>query len=214
MATIHFLKGTYYGKLGDTIGQRRGNTSIVRPYVKPVQPNTPAQLAARARFTDATHFANFAMRLNAGVPAFRKTGHTERGLRQQAADFALRNGATGYLATPLYPLGYTPNCICNDIALIAGGYGNRGQLTSTIWATDLNRRGQMMAMVYTDTNGRTDAVKITQAHMHRNSVYINWAMPRDIAPNTTFCIMGASYEDNEYDGVSLTIPPMLMYYSL
>lgn len=214
MAIIHFLKGTYYGKLGDTIGQRRGNTSIVRPYVKPVQPNTPAQLAVRARFADATRLVNFAMRLNANAPAFHKTGCTEQGLRQQAADLALRNGATGYLATPLYPIGYTPNYICNDIALISGGYGNRGQLTSTIWALAPNRRGQMMAMIYTNTAGRTDAIKITQAHMHTSSNFINWAIPQDIAHNSTFCLMGASYDDNEYGGTSLTIPPMLLYYFL
>ncbi len=64
MAKQNFLAGGYIGKLGDTIGQRWKDKKIIRSYVKPRNPNTPAQQTARQQFALANKLAQQAMVIN------------------------------------------------------------------------------------------------------------------------------------------------------
>lgn len=64
MAKQNFLNGGYIGKLGNTVGQRWKDKKIVRTYVIPANPNTPAQQTARQQFATANKLAQQAMNIN------------------------------------------------------------------------------------------------------------------------------------------------------
>ena len=51
MAIQNFLSGGYYGKLGETVGQRWKNKRTIRSYVIPRNPRTEKQQAKRVRFS-------------------------------------------------------------------------------------------------------------------------------------------------------------------
>ena len=56
MGIINFLKGTYDGKVGATVGAKWKNKGTVRTYAVPANPNTPAQQTTRAGFAAISSF--------------------------------------------------------------------------------------------------------------------------------------------------------------
>ena len=64
MAIQNFLNGGYIGKLGQTVGQRWKDKKIIRTYVVPKNPNTPAQKQMREQFATANRLAQQAMTIN------------------------------------------------------------------------------------------------------------------------------------------------------
>lgn len=52
MGKLHFLNGAFYGKGGAFVGAKWKNLSTIRPYVKPENPNTPAQQTQRKHFRE------------------------------------------------------------------------------------------------------------------------------------------------------------------
>ncbi len=69
MGIINFLKGTYDGKVGATVGAKWKNKGIIRTYAIPANPNTPAQQSTRTGFAAISAFvalfADFIKRLTA-----------------------------------------------------------------------------------------------------------------------------------------------------
>lgn len=69
MGIMNFLKGTYNGKVGATVGSKWKNKGIIRTYAIPSNPNTPAQQTTRTGFAAISAFvalfADFIKRLTA-----------------------------------------------------------------------------------------------------------------------------------------------------
>jgi len=57
MGKLNLLKGSYTGKLGQTVGAKWKNLSTIRTYTKPAYTNTPAQMTIRKGFGELTSFA-------------------------------------------------------------------------------------------------------------------------------------------------------------
>ena len=108
MAKQNFIAGGYYGKLGETVGQRWKNIRTIRVYVIPHDPKTPAQLRQRAAFGDAVPYAQIAMRLNHGAPCWKFDGKTEWQARMGTATDRVKMGMSGSTVIPIFPDGYVP----------------------------------------------------------------------------------------------------------
>lgn len=108
MAKQNFLAGGYIGKLGDTIGQRWKDKKIIRSYVKPRNPNTPAQQTAREQFALANKLAQQAMVINGHQGIWDTSQKPEYAQRVGQAMRRIRLGYPEQDCIPLYPEGQSP----------------------------------------------------------------------------------------------------------
>lgn len=108
MAKQNFLAGGYIGKLGDTIGQRWKDKKIIRSYVKPRNPNTPAQQTARQQFAIANKLAQQAMVINGHQGIWDTSSKPEYAQRVGQAMRRIRLGYPEQDCIPLYPEGQSP----------------------------------------------------------------------------------------------------------
>lgn len=112
MAKQNFIGGGYYGKLGDTVGQRWKNKRTIRSYVIPRNPRTDVQQANRARFKNLVPFAQLGMSANKGATVFIKENMTEWQARMSACSYFNSLGYNELDLVPLYPADYvTPYVI-------------------------------------------------------------------------------------------------------
>ncbi|MEE0133141.1 MAG: hypothetical protein U0I22_04990, partial [Treponema sp.] len=109
MAKQNFLAGGYIGKLGDTIGQRWKDKKIIRSYVKPRNPNTPAQQTARQQFALANKLAQQAMVINGHQGIWDTSTKPEYAQRVGQAMRRIRLGYPEQDCIPLYPEGQAPS---------------------------------------------------------------------------------------------------------
>lgn len=108
MAKQNFLNGGYIGKLGNTVGQRWKDKKIVRTYVIPTNPNTPAQQTARQQFATANKLAQQAMNINGHTGVWDTSTKPEYSQRVGQAMKRLRLGYSEQDSLPLYPEGQSP----------------------------------------------------------------------------------------------------------
>lgn len=108
MAKQNFLNGGYIGKLGNTVGQRWKDKKIIRTYVVPANPNTPAQQTARQQFATANKLAQQAMIINGHTGVWDTSTKPEYSQRVGQAMRRLRLGYSEQDSLPLYPEGQSP----------------------------------------------------------------------------------------------------------
>ena len=108
MAKQNFLNGGYIGKLGNTVGQRWKDKKIVRTYVIPANPNTPAQQTARQQFATANKLAQQAMNINGHTGVWDTSTKPEYSQRVGQAMKRLRLGYPEQDCLPVYPEGQSP----------------------------------------------------------------------------------------------------------
>lgn len=106
MAKQNFIGGGYYGKLGDTVGQRWKNKRTIRSYVIPRNPRTDVQQANRARFKNLVPYAQLGMSANKGATVFIKENMTEWQARMSACSHFNSLGYNELDLVPLYPADY------------------------------------------------------------------------------------------------------------
>lgn len=106
MAKQNFIGGGYYGKLGDTVGQRWKNKRTIRSYVVPRNPRTDVQQANRARFKNLVPYAQLGMSANKGASVFIKENMTEWQARMSACSYFNSLGYNELDLVPLYPADY------------------------------------------------------------------------------------------------------------
>lgn len=106
MAKQNFISGGYYGKLGDTVGQRWKNKRTIRSYVIPRNPRTDVQQANRARFKNLVPYAQLGMSANKGATVFIKENMTEWQARMSACSYFNSLGYNELDLIPLYPADY------------------------------------------------------------------------------------------------------------
>jgi hypothetical protein len=56
MGTMNLLKANWYGKVGETVGAKWKDKSVIRTYAKPAYSDTPAQHVIRTGFGQMTKF--------------------------------------------------------------------------------------------------------------------------------------------------------------
>ena len=108
MAIQNFISGGYYGKLGQTVGQRWKNIRTIRSYVVPKDPKTQLQLNERSLFSKAVKFSQVANQANYKQTAFDTSANTLWALRMSAARNAISANKSELNLIPLYPLNF--NC--------------------------------------------------------------------------------------------------------
>jgi hypothetical protein len=114
MAIQDFLSGGFYGKIGDVVGQRWHNKRYIRAYVKPSNPNTPAQQRNRSLFAKANKLAQMAFNINKGDKAWNTAEKGEYSQRVGTAINRLKAGMSDTDALPLFPDGYIPDHTLTD----------------------------------------------------------------------------------------------------
>lgn len=117
MAIQNFLSGGYYGKLGQTIGQRWKNKRTVKSYAVPTNPRTEKQQANRGRFAYGVKLAQLAQAATYRSLLFSSESNTEWALRMSVAKNATDSGITGLDAVPLCPTGFVPKYLITNVIL-------------------------------------------------------------------------------------------------
>lgn len=107
MAIFNTLEGGYYGKLGQTVGQRWKNLRTLRTYVIPHNPRTPVQQANRGKFGGCVPYAQIAMQMNKKTTAFDTSKLTLWNCRMSTARALQSAEQTELNLIPLYPQGFS-----------------------------------------------------------------------------------------------------------
>lgn len=115
MAIQNFLSGGYYGKLGETVGQRWKNKRTIRSYVIPNNPRTEKQQANRGLFANAVSYAQMGLQMNYYATCFESEEFTHWNYRMRVARQLREKGLTGLDLIPLYPLSFTPPTLITDL---------------------------------------------------------------------------------------------------
>lgn len=115
MAKQNFIGGGYYGKLGDTVGQRWKNKRTIRSYVIPRNPRTDVQQANRARFKNLVPYAQLGMSANKGATVFIKENMTEWQARMSACSYFNSLGYNELDLVPLYPADYVAPYVISTV---------------------------------------------------------------------------------------------------
>lgn len=108
MAIQNFLSGGYYGKLGDTVGQRWKNKRTVRAYVIPANPRTEKQQKNRGNFGQCTAKAQIALQMNYNTTLFNSSSTSAWNVRMSTARNLQKDGEQNLNLIPLYPYSYVP----------------------------------------------------------------------------------------------------------
>lgn len=115
MAIQNFLSGGYYGKLGDTVGQRWKNKRTIRAYVIPSNPRTEKQQKNRGNFGQCTAKAQIALQMNYNTTLFNSTSSSAWNERMSTARNLQKDGEQNLDLIPLYPYSYAPTYLITDI---------------------------------------------------------------------------------------------------
>lgn len=119
MAVQNFIEGGFYGKLGQTVGQRWRNIRIIKAYTIPHNPRTPKQQAMRGLFAEAVESSQVSMMLNQGSPIFDVENNTSWGVRMASALARQKLGLTGFNLLPVIPKDFLPTFTANQIKLVS-----------------------------------------------------------------------------------------------
>lgn len=115
MAIQNFLSGGYYGKLGDTVGQRWKNKRTVRAYVIPANPRTEKQQKNRGNFGQCTAKSQIALQMNYNTTLFNSSSTSAWNVRMSTARNLQKDGEQNLNLIPLYPYSYIPTYTITEI---------------------------------------------------------------------------------------------------
>lgn len=118
MAVQNFLSGGYYGKLGNTVGQRWKNKRTIRAYVIPANPRTEKQQKNRGNFGECTAKAQLALQMNYNTTLFNSTTASAWNMRMSTARQLQKDGKQGLDLIPLCPISFTPTYVITDVSNI------------------------------------------------------------------------------------------------
>lgn len=117
MAIQNFLNGGFYGKLGDTIGERWKNKRTIKSYAVPSNPRTPKQMANRKTFGDAVPLAQFAKMCDQNSLMFTVSNNTTWALLMQEAKRKTDSGETGLNRLPICMNDFLPQYFIETIQI-------------------------------------------------------------------------------------------------
>lgn len=124
MAIFNMTAGGFYGKLGETVGQRWRNLRTLRTYVIPANPRTEKQQANRGKFKQATEFSQIANQMNYSVTAWNSVDLPLWNCRVKTARELQDMGKTGLSLIPLFPSSFVLPYSIDSIGIYEMGAGN------------------------------------------------------------------------------------------
>lgn len=212
MGILHFVKGTYHNKVGDVVGVRKGSTSVVRQYVIPSDPKTPAQLAQRAKFAQGEQFVNYAMQLNRGAKYWKVAGG-EKAARLKTYFEMSKMGGEWTFNFPVVPYGFTPDVLIGDVPYWWTFHDTRDtSIGSGVWYYRAAERTLAYACAYLSVVTGNVEVEIGRMSLRVGESISTWTAPENINRNSYYWIVGISIDDDRYGGQVVYLPPCRGHY--
>lgn len=159
MAIQNFLSGGYYGKLGETVGQRWKNKRTIRSYVIPNNPRTERQQANRGLFASAVTYAQMGLQMNYYATCFESEEFTHWNYRMRVARQLREKGLTGLDLIPLYPLSFTPPILITELEVKEIKDNKHITLSCPVLQGETNRVLSVMFDIF-DKNGQELGLKL------------------------------------------------------
>lgn len=191
MAIMNFVSGGYYGKLGNTIGQRWKNKRTVKTYAVPKNPRTEKQQANRGKFSEGTANAQLGQQLNAKAFYWQSVENTSWGLRMKEALRLLNTSATGLSQIPIVPEDFTADINVTKIKAVS--WNDDNSLTCEI--KEINNRELKTIRILGEKlgdNGEILDVQIfiaKQKTTNKNEIDIQGATKDFFTKTSKFCIV-------------------------
>lgn len=208
MSKFNFLAGGYYGKLGQTVGQRWKNKRTLRTYVIPADPRTPAQVLNRSRFADATKASQLAMQLNKGVNIWQTVDNTEFNNRMSSARKYFTSDLVLYQYVPAIPYGYHAPYELNTVVQ------KSGQVLTFSCATLDDINGRSMAVLYQAVNATTGDTEDLIGHGVFEGSAGEWfftiTIPNTHTVNRLSWCLAVSDDDNLFSDKTIYLAPQLL----
>jgi hypothetical protein len=208
MAIQNFLSGGYYGKLGDTVGQRWHNKRTIRSYVVPKNPQTDKQQANRALFATANRLATEAYNVNKGSELWDTTDKSQFSQMVSTAKLRLQAGMSEADALPLYPDNYDPTVILTNVSL---NWSNWGASMSWTAQSYILQETRTFAITYYDF--RPDS-QIWSTEMEVKTFHKGDLVNHTFLTYNNRCLPEGAYitcqtvDDASHGGSSITLPPL------
>ena len=117
MAIQNFISGGYYGKLGETVGQRWKNKRTIRKYVVPKKKKKKKQQANRSKFGSAVPWAHIGMTMNFKNAVWGSSGTIEWNQRMSVVLNRMKRGLQGMQLIPLAPENFVAPYFINQLTI-------------------------------------------------------------------------------------------------
>lgn len=117
MAIQNFISGGYYGKLGETVGQRWKNKRTIRKYVVPKNPRTEKQQANRGQFGSAVPWAHIGMDMNFRNKVWDSSNTIEWNQRMSVVLNRIKQGKQGMELIPLTPENFVSPFFISELTI-------------------------------------------------------------------------------------------------
>jgi hypothetical protein len=208
MAIQNFLSGGYYGKLGDTVGQRWHNKRTIRSYVVPKNPQTEKQQANRNLFATANRLAQEAYNVNKGSELWDTTNKSQFSQMVSTAKLRLQAGMSEADALPLYPDNYDPAVTLSNVALNWSGWYTSMSWTAQSYILPESRR---FAITYRDFHTESPGWSISTYYVTFNKGEL---VNHSFLTYGYRCLPTGAYitvqtvDDEQHGGSSITLPPL------
>lgn len=163
MAIQNFLSGGYYGKLGETVGQRWKNKRTIRSYVVPNNPRTEKQQANRGLFANAVTYAQMGLQMNYYATCFVSEEFTHWNYRMRVARQLREKGLTGLDLIPLYPISFTPPILISALEVKEVQENKHVTLLCPVLQGEIERVFSVMFDIF-DENGQELGLKLYLGH--------------------------------------------------
>lgn len=206
MAIQNFLSGGYYGKLGDTVGQRWHNKRTIRTYVIPANPRTEKQQANRQMFAHATKLAQIAFQTNKGDPLWDTTHMGQFSQLVKTAMNRLIAGASDAEAIPLYPDGYHPSFVLDEVDQDWSSWPN--QVTFTAKSQPLPQERTFQVMIGCGDQYLSQQVILTDEITVPAGSYFSYTFDQAsrYALPAGSTLSAVTTDDVQHDGSSVSLP--------
>ena len=206
MAKQNFLAGGFYGKLGQTVGQRWRNKRTIRTYVKTPNPDTPAQQENRNRFAQAIESAQRAMVFNKGAPCWNIEDKTEFQYRTSTAKRRIDAGMTGFAVLPLFPDSYSPAVTLTNVQKETVSQ-NVYRFASVGYTHEADGREMIVALMLKNTTTRLyEEVRFGVVILTGGDYLFQLALPTGYEFGNDSVIYGISIDDENNSGNMVYMP--------
>ncbi len=194
MGKMNFVSGGYYGKVGQTVGQRWRNMRTVRAYVVPKNPRTEKQQENRTNFADCTGATQLAIQLNGNSLIWDNSKNTAFNNRVSESRKYADLGGAFYSYIPVIPYAYEPDYNFEPTPVLTDNV-----LSWTCTSQD-NLDGRQMAICLQLYNSNTSK---NVRHIVRTTIsgsagawQMSYTIPAGYRLNSDSWQIGISYDDS------------------
>lgn len=179
MAIFNTLAGGYYGKLGQTVGQRWKNKRVLRSYVIPANPRTEKQQANRGTFKEAIMFAQLAQATNPKTNCFDTSKITLWNNRMSLARTLQKLDTSDLNKLPLYPQNFVPPIAIEASASITDYNSPEEMLIQVDCDSDLTGRTLVYLYSENETGNTPDdfALGVGQIEDENGNAWVRFNRP-------------------------------------